>query len=114
MSAIELKHLTFVYSKKTPFEKRALDDINLSVEEGTFLGVIGETGSGKSTLIQHLNGLIKVQDKKVSSVIVNGLSATDKKALKNLRFEVGIVFQYPEYQLFETASKRTSRSVLRT
>ncbi|MBR4801102.1 MAG: energy-coupling factor transporter ATPase [Clostridia bacterium] len=106
MSAIELKHLTFVYSKKTPFEKRALDDINLSVEEGTFLGVIGETGSGKSTLIQHLNGLIKVQDKKVSSVIVNGLSATDKKALKNLRFEVGIVFQYPEYQLFEDSVKK--------
>ena len=101
MSAIELKNLTFIYSKKTPFEKRALDDINLSVEEGTFLGIIGETGSGKSTLIQHLNGLIKVQDKKHSSVVVNGLSATDKKTLKKLRFEVGIVFQYPEYQLFE-------------
>ena len=101
MSAIELKNLSFVYSKKTPFEKRALDNINLSVEEGTFLGVIGETGSGKSTLIQHLNGLIKVQDKKASSVVVNGLSATDKKTLKQLRFEVGIVFQYPEYQLFE-------------
>ena len=101
MSAIELKNLSFVYSKKTPFEKRALGNINLSVEEGTFLGVIGETGSGKSTLIQHLNGLIKVQDKKASSVVVNGLSATDKKTLKQLRFEVGIVFQYPEYQLFE-------------
>ena len=101
MSAIELKNLSFVYSKKTPFEKRALDNINLSVEEGTFLGVIGETGSGKSTLIQHLNGLIKVQDKKVSSVVVNGISATDKKTLRQLRFEVGIVFQYPEYQLFE-------------
>ena len=101
MSAIELKNLSFVYSKKTPFEKRALDNINLSVEEGTFLGVIGETGSGKSTLIQHLNRLIKVQDKKASSVVVNGLSATDKKTLKQLRFEVGIVFQYPEYQLFE-------------
>lgn len=101
MSAIELKNLSFVYSKKTPFEKRALDNINLSVEEGTFLGVIGETGSGKSTLIQHLNGLIKVQDKKVSSVVVNDISATDKKTLRQLRFEVGIVFQYPEYQLFE-------------
>ena len=106
MSAIELKNLTFIYSKKTPFEKRALDDINLSVEEGTFLGIIGETGSGKSTLIQHLNGLIKVQDKKNSSVIVNGLSATDKKTLKKLRFEVGIVFQYPEYQLFEDTVKK--------
>ena len=101
MQAVELKHLTFIYSKKTPFEKRALDDVNLSVEEGTFLGVIGETGSGKSTLIQHLNGLIKVQDKKTSSVVVNGLDATDKRTLKKLRFEVGIVFQYPEYQLFE-------------
>lgn len=106
MSAIELSHLSYVYSKKTPFEKHALDDINLSVEEGTFLGIIGETGSGKSTLIQHLNGLIKVQDKKVSSVVVNGLSATDKKTLKQLRFEVGIVFQYPEYQLFEDTVKK--------
>ncbi len=106
MSAIELKDLTYIYSKKTPFEKRALDDINLSVEEGTFLGIIGETGSGKSTLIQHLNGLIKVQNKKVSSVVVNGLSATEKKTLKQLRFEVGIVFQYPEYQLFEDTVKK--------
>ncbi len=106
MSAIEISHLTYIYSKKTPFEKRALDDINLSIEEGTFVGVIGETGSGKSTLIQHLNGLIKVQDKKTSSVVVNGLSATDKKTLKQLRFEVGIVFQYPEYQLFEDTVKK--------
>ncbi|MBO4554738.1 MAG: energy-coupling factor transporter ATPase [Clostridia bacterium] len=101
MSAIEISNLTYIYSKKTPFEKRALDNVNLMVEEGTFLGVIGETGSGKSTLIQHLNGLIKVQDKKTASVVVNGLDATDKKTLKKLRFEVGIVFQYPEYQLFE-------------
>ena len=106
MSAIELKNLTYIYSKKTPFEKRALDDINLSIEEGTFVGIIGETGSGKSTLIQHLNGLIKVQDKKLSSVVVNGLSATEKKTLKQLRFEVGIVFQYPEYQLFEDTVKK--------
>lgn len=106
MQIVELKNLTYIYSKKTPFEKRALDDINLSVEEGTFLGIIGETGSGKSTLIQHLNGLIKVQDKKVSSVVVNGLSATNKKTLKQLRFEVGIVFQYPEYQLFEDTVKK--------
>ena len=106
MSIVELKNLTYVYSKKTPFEKRALDDITLSIEEGTFLGIIGETGSGKSTLIQHLNGLIKVQDKKLSSVVVNGLSATEKKTLKQLRFEVGIVFQYPEYQLFEDTVKK--------
>lgn len=100
MSAIEIKNLTYVYSPKTPFEKVALLDINLSIEEGQFVGIVGATGSGKSTLIQHLNGLVKVQDKKKSSVVVNGMSATDKKTLKNLRFEVGMVFQYPEYQLF--------------
>lgn len=101
MQAIEIKNLSFIYSKKTPYQKKALDDINLTIEEGEFVGIIGETGSGKSTLLQHLNGLIKVQDKKASTVIVNGMSATDKKTLKKLRFEVGMVFQYPEYQLFE-------------
>lgn len=100
MSAIEIKHLTYIYSRKTPYEKKALDDINLCIEEGSFVGIVGATGSGKSTLIQHLNGLIKVQDKKTSSVVVQGMSATDKKTLKNLRFKVGMVFQYPEYQLF--------------
>ena len=100
MSAIEIKNLTYVYSPKTPFEKVALSDINLTIEEGQFVGIVGATGSGKSTLIQHLNGLVKVQDKMKSSVVVNGMSATDKKTLKNLRFEVGMVFQYPEYQLF--------------
>ena len=113
MSAIEIKNLNFVYSKKTPNEKQALKDINLSVEEGTFLGIVGATGSGKSTLIQHLNGLIKVQDKKRSSVIVNGMSATDKKTLKKLRFEVGMVFQYPEYQLFEDTVAKIDRRVRR-
>lgn len=101
MSSVEIKNLSFIYSKKTPYEKRALKDINLTIEEGEFVGVIGATGSGKSTLLQHLNGLIKVQDKKASQVFVNGMSATDKKTLKKLRFEVGMVFQYPEYQLFE-------------
>lgn len=100
MSAIEIKNLTYVYSPKTPFEKVALSDVNLTIEEGQFVGIVGATGSGKSTLIQHLNGLIKIQDKKKSSVVVNGKSATDKKTLKNLRFDVGMVFQYPEYQLF--------------
>lgn len=100
MSAIEIKNLTYIYSKKTPYEKKALDDVCLCIEEGSFVGIVGATGSGKSTLIQHLNGLIKVQDKKKSSVVVNGMSATDKKTLKKLRFEVGMVFQYPEYQLF--------------
>lgn len=100
MSAIEIKHLTYIYSRKTPYEKKALDDVNLCIEEGSFVGIVGATGSGKSTLIQHLNGLIKVQDKKTSSVVVQGMSATDKKTLKNIRFKVGMVFQYPEYQLF--------------
>ena len=106
MPCIEIKNLNFTYSKKTPYEKRALKDINLTVDEGEFIGLVGATGSGKSTLIQHLNGLIKVQDKKQSSVAVNGMSATDKKTLKKLRFEVGLVFQYPEYQLFgDTVAK---------
>ena len=100
MSAIEIKNLTYVYSPKTPYEKVALSDINLTIEEGQFVGVVGATGSGKSTLVQHLNGLIKIQDKKKSQVAVNGMNATEKKTLKNLRFEVGMAFQYPEYQLF--------------
>ena len=86
MSAVEIKNLSYVYSPKTPFEKAALSDINLTIEEGQFVGIVGATGSGKSTLIQHLNGLIKIQDKKKSSVVVNVKSATDEKTLKNLRF----------------------------
>ena len=106
MPYIEIKNLNFVYSKKTPYEKHALKNVNLEIEEGTFVGLVGATGSGKSTLIQHLNGLIKLQDKKNSSVVVNGMSLADKKTLKKLRFEVGMVFQYPEYQLFgETVAK---------
>lgn len=101
MQAVEIGNLSFIYSKKTPYEKKALDDITLTIEEGSFVGLIGATGSGKSTFIQHLNGLLKIQDKKKSSIVVFGKSATDKKNLKNLRFEVGMVFQYPEYQLFE-------------
>ncbi len=101
MYAIEISNLTFTYSKKTPYEKKALDAVNLNINEGEIIGLIGQTGSGKSTLIQHLNGLIKVQDKKNSKVVVMGMDATAKKTLKQLRFEVGMVFQYPEYQLFE-------------
>lgn len=100
MPAIEIKNLTYIYSKKTPYEKKALCDINLQIEEGSFVCIVGATGSGKSTLIQHLNGLIKIQDKKKSQIVVDGMDASDKKTLKKLRFAVGMVFQYPEYQLF--------------
>ena len=109
MPAIEIKNLTYIYSKKTPYEKKALCDINLQIEEGSFVCIVGATGSGKSTLIQHLNGLIKIQDKKKSQIVVDGMDASDKKTLKKLRFAVGMVFQYPEYQLFDdTVSKDVS------
>ena len=103
MRAVELKKLSYTYSKKTPFEKRALDNVDLAIEEGEFVGLIGATGSGKSTLIQHLNGLVKVQE---GEVVVAGMNASDKKSLKQLRFTVGMVFQYPEYQLFEETVAR--------
>ena len=97
MSAIEIKNLTYVYSPKTPFEKVALSDINLTIEEGQFVGIVGATGSGKSTFIQHLNGLIKLTSGKIT---VDGIELHNKPDLKKLRAEVGMVFQYPEYQLF--------------
>ena len=97
MRAIEIKDLTYTYSKKTPFEKMALKNITFCVEEGETLGIIGQTGSGKSTLIQHLNGLIKMKN---GEGTVFDKNIKDKKILKELRFDVGMVFQYPEYQLF--------------
>ncbi len=97
MRAIEIKDLTFTYSKKTPFEKMALKNITFNVEEGETLGIIGQTGSGKSTLIQHLNGLIRMKN---GEGTILGKDIKDKKILKELRFDVGMVFQYPEYQLF--------------
>jgi energy-coupling factor transport system ATP-binding protein len=94
-----LKDVSHVYSAGTPFEVRALDQINLTINDGDFVGLIGQTGSGKSTLIQHINGLLKPTS---GSVTVNGRS-TDVRgaAIRELRREVGLVFQYPEYQLFE-------------
>lgn len=99
MEKLELKNISYIYSEKTPFEHLALDDINLTINRGETLAIIGHTGSGKSTLIQHLNGLIKAQK---GSVIFDGKDIwADKKDIKNIRFKVGLCFQYPEYQLFE-------------
>lgn len=104
--SIIIENLSYVYSPKTPFEHKALDNISLTVEDGDFLGVIGATGSGKSTFIQHLNGLIKLTSGKIT---VDGIELHNKPDLKKLRAEVGMVFQYPEYQLFdETVEKDVS------
>lgn len=97
--SIKIENLTYVYMPKTPFEKKALDNVNLEIEDGEFLAVIGHTGSGKSTLIQHLNGLLKPASGKI---YVDGTDITDKDTkLVDIRKKVGLVFQYSEYQLFE-------------
>jgi energy-coupling factor transport system ATP-binding protein len=99
MNAVSLEHLTYIYSEGTPFEKRAVDDISLSIEQGAMVGIIGHTGSGKSTMIQHLNGLIKPTS---GTVRIGGRDIwEDPKKIREFRFRVGLVFQYPEYQLFE-------------
>lgn len=96
---LQVKDLSHIYSAGTPFEHVALKDISFSVERGEFVGIIGHTGSGKSTLIQHLNGLLKPTS---GSVELEGKSIwSDKKFTQQSRFRVGLVFQYPEYQLFE-------------
>lgn len=96
--SIVIENLSFTYMKGTPYEKKALDGVSLKVEDGEFVGIIGHTGCGKSTLIQHINGLIKVQE---GSMTVEGIDLTAKKPdYKSLRSKVGLVFQYPEYQLF--------------
>ena len=98
-AAIEVKNLTHIYSVGTPFEHDAIKNINFSVEKGEFLGIIGHTGSGKSTLIQHLNGLLKPT---AGEVLLHGENIwRDKQTTRAARFRVGLVFQYPEYQLFE-------------
>ena len=97
--AIKLKQVTHIYSPGTPFEKEALSDIDLEISKGEFVGLIGHTGSGKSTLIQHLNGLMKPSR---GTVFINGKDIHSKQtSLKDIRQQVGLVFQYPEYQLFE-------------
>ena len=96
---LEIRNLSHLYSVGTPFEHKALDGVSFSVERGEFVGIIGHTGSGKSTLMQHMNGLLKPTS---GSVLLDGVDIwTDKKTTRQARFRVGLVFQYPEYQLFE-------------
>ena len=97
--SIKLEHLNYIYSQGTAYEKQALKDISLEIPHGEFVGIIGHTGSGKSTLIQHLNGLIKASS---GALYYNGENIySDGYDMKGLRSQVGLVFQYPEYQLFE-------------
>ena len=96
---LQVKELTHIYSAGTPFEHKALDSVSFCVEKGEFVGVIGHTGSGKSTLMQHLNGLLKPSS---GQIFLDGKDIwSDKKLTRQARFRVGLVFQYPEYQLFE-------------
>lgn len=101
---IEIKHLDHIYMPDSPFETKALDDVTLTIGDGEFVGLIGHTGSGKSTLVQHLNGLMKPDH---GSVIVDGMDVSDKNTdLREIRRRVGLVFQYPEHQLFEETVRK--------
>ncbi len=101
---IEVKNLSHTYSFDTPFEHIALDDMSFSIKRGEILGIIGHTGSGKSTLIQHLNGLLRPTG---GEILFNGRDIwSDKAFTREVRFRVGLVFQYPEYQLFEETVER--------
>ena len=96
---VEARELTHTYNADSPFESTALDKVSFTIHDGEFIGIIGHTGSGKSTLIQHLNGLLKPTG---GTVIVNGMDLTAKGTnMKEVRRTIGLVFQYPEYQLFE-------------
>lgn len=96
---IKLENVSYTYMKGGPFEKKALDNVSLEVKPGEFIGVIGHTGSGKSTMIQMLNGLLKPSE---GRVFIDGTDINDKGVnLRDIRFKVGLVMQYPEYQLFE-------------
>ena len=96
---VEARELTHTYNADSPFESTALDKVSFTINDGEFIGIIGHTGSGKSTLIQHLNGLLKPTG---GTVIVNGMDLMDKAtSMKEVRRTIGLVFQYPEYQLFE-------------
>lgn len=104
MELVEIKNLSHIYSEGSIFEKKALDNVNLSIKEGEFVALIGHTGSGKSTLIQHLNGLLKATR---GNIFIDNVDITEKKVmLRDIRKKVGLVFQYPEYQLFEETIER--------
>lgn len=105
MTVIKTENLTYTYSVGTPFEKTAVKDVSLEIESGDMIGIIGHTGSGKSTLIQHFNGLMKPTSGKV---YVEGQDIWDSKTtnIRDIRFKVGLVFQYPEYQIFEETVRR--------
>lgn len=100
---IEVKHLTHIYAPGTPFESRAVDDVSFTVNDGDFIGLIGHTGSGKSTLIQHLNALLKPAG---GQVLVDGEDIHQPGRSLSARLKVGLVFQYPEYQLFEETVRK--------
>ena len=96
---IEIQNLTHTYGAGTPFVKNALDDVSITIEDHDFIGLIGHTGSGKSTLVQHLNGLLKPTSGKI---LVDGRDMWEKDTnIRDIRFKIGLVFQYPEHQLFE-------------
>ena len=96
MAILETQELTYTYSQGSPFEKTAVDHVNLKIEEGEMVGVMGHTGSGKSTLIQHFNGLLKPTSGKV---LLEGRDIWENKdKIRDVRFQVGLVFQYPEYR----------------
>ena len=99
MAEIKLENISYVYSEGTPFEISALEDINLTIKSGIVMGIIGHTGSGKSTLVQMLNGLVKPAS---GRVLLDGKDIWENpKEIGKVRFKVGLVMQYPEYQLFE-------------
>jgi len=101
--SIEIRNLTFIYNQGAPFAKKALDNVSLHIADGEFMGIIGHTGSGKSTLIQHMNALLKPSS---GTVLLDGVDIhSDKSLLKSVRRRVGLVFQYPEHQLFEMTTR---------
>lgn len=98
MPSISIRNVSYIYNEGLPFEKRALDDVSLDIGEGEFIALVGHTGSGKSTLVQHLNGLMEPTE---GEILYDGVDYRKKRNIATLRQKVGLVFQYPEYQLFE-------------